>query len=98
MSAVQQLRGTKDVSRKLYGEDLLLLKELELSLLRKKIRINQKELIDRSIKFAAAKKEDFLNYVKEGKKDNTKELIQRFLNRPRVNFGKNFLEEIDTTM
>ena len=97
MKEMLRFRGGKDVSRKLYGEDILLLKELEVSLLRKKVRINQKELIDKSIKFAATKKEEFVEYITEGKKDNTEELIKRFLNRPRVDFGKNFLEEIDTT-
>ena len=98
MKEIWQFKGGKDVSRKLYGEDILLLKELEVSLLRKKVRINQKELIDKSIKFAAAKKEEFVEYLTEGKKDNTEELIKRFLNRPRADFGKNFLEEIDTTL
>lgn len=98
MSSVQRLKEIKDVSRKLYAEDILLLKELEISLLRKNIRINQKELIDVCVKFAATKKEEFLKHLEAGNKDRTAELIQRFLNRPRVDFGKNFLKEIDTTL
>ncbi|MBI2141281.1 putative toxin-antitoxin system toxin component, PIN family [Candidatus Woesearchaeota archaeon] len=47
----------------------------------------------RGIKIRTAKE-----FLKEGRKDNTKELFQRFLNRPRVDFGKDFLNEIDTTM
>lgn len=92
------LKEKKDVSRKLYSEDILMLNELETAMLRMGIKTSQKELIDKSIKFAAAKKEEFLKYLTEGKKDNTKELIRRFLNRPRVDFGENFLEEIDTTL
>ncbi len=92
------LKEGKDVSRKLYRKDILMLNELETAMLRMGIKTSQKELIDKSIKFAAAKKEEFLNYLIEGKKDNTKEFIRRFLNRPRVDFGENFLEEIDTTL
>ena len=75
-----------------------MLNELETAMLRMGIKTSQKELIDKSIKFAAARKEEFLTYLTEGKRDNTKELIRKFLNRPRVDFGKNFLEEIDTTL
>lgn len=91
------LEKGKDVSRKLYREDILMLNELETAMLRRGVKTSQKELIDKSIKFAAEKKEEFLKYLTEDKKDNTGELIRRFLNSPRVDFGKNFLEEIDRT-
>ena len=47
----------------------------------------------RGIKVRTAKE-----FLKEVKKDKTRKLFQKFLNRPRVDFGKNFLDEIDTTM
>lgn len=97
MVKMMVLEKGKDVSRKLYREDILMLNELETAMLRRGVKTSQKELIDKSIKFAAEKKEEFLKYLTEGKKDNTGELIQRFLNSPRVDFGKNFLEEIDRT-
>lgn len=88
----------KDVSRKLYREDILLLNELETAMLRRGLKTSQKELIDKSIKFVAIQKERFLEFVKQKEKDNTKELVEKFLSHPKRDFGKNFLEEIDTTL
>ncbi|MBI2664340.1 hypothetical protein HYX10_03290 [Candidatus Woesearchaeota archaeon] len=89
----------KDVSRKIYTEDVILLNEIETTLLRNDVRISQKDLIDRSIKFALSQKTKFLRYVVEKKKnDNTEDLVRQFLNTPKKNFGRDFLEEIDTTM
>lgn len=88
-----------DVSRKLYKEDILLLNQIQTALLRRDMRFSQKELIDKSIKFAAGRERQFLEFVNENpRKDNTKELIERFLRHPKKNFGRNFLEEIDTIM
>ena len=89
---------TDNVSRKLYQEDILLLNELETAMLRRGIKTSQKELIDKSIKFVATQREHFLEFVKEKAKDNTKELVEKFLSHPKKDFGKNFLEEIDTTL
>jgi hypothetical protein len=92
-------RETKDVSRKLYREDIILLKEMETELWRNGEMINQKELIDKSVKFAAKQKEEFFKFaVGKQEKDNTEELVERFLRTPKKDLGGNFLEEIDTTM
>ncbi|HLD97381.1 MAG TPA: ribbon-helix-helix domain-containing protein [Candidatus Nanoarchaeia archaeon] len=32
------------------------------------------------------------------KEDNTRELVEKWMKRKRVDFGKNWMEEIDTTM
>ena len=92
------LKGGKDVSRKIYREDVVLLDELETALLRRGIKTSQKELIDKSIKFVAGEKERFLEFINRKEKDNTKELVERFLSHPKKDFGKNFLQEIDTTL
>ena len=99
MPQLQVLKSKqKDASRKLYQEDILLLKEMEMSLLRRNIKINQKELIGGSVRFALANKEAFLKYVSEkGGEDRTRELFEKWLKRKPVDFGKNFLEEVDTT-
>ena len=89
---------TRDVSRKLYRQDILLLNELETAMLRKGLKTSQKELIDLSIKFVADQKGRFLEFIQQKGKDNTKELVEKFLSHPKKDFGKNFLEEIDTTL
>ena len=52
-----------DVSRKLYKEDIIILKEFELELLKRDIRITQKDLIDKCIKFAMEHKNEFFDYI-----------------------------------
>lgn len=62
--------------------------------------ITQKELIVEGIKMLNENKEKLLLRLKK-KKDNTKEMTERFLkmtNKYRLYLGENWLEEIDTTL
>ena len=71
-----------DVSRKLYKEDIILLNEFQTELLRNNRRVTQKDLIDKTIKFAKDHKKTFIDYLTKGKiKDNTREMTLKFLKR-----------------
>lgn len=86
-----------NISRKLYKEDIILLNEFETELLRMNKRITQKDLIDKSIKFARDNKDKFLNYIFGYKKKYSREeMVDRFLSLPKVDLGKNWMDEIDT--
>jgi len=86
-----------DVSRKLYKENIIILNELETELLRRDKKATQKDLIDRAIKFAKENENKFLNYfVGKKTKNNTREMTEKFLALPEVDFGDNWVEEIDT--
>ena len=86
-----------DVSRKLYKYDIILLNEFQNELLRKDKRVTQKDLIDKAIKFSMNNKKGFTDYITKGKsKNNTKEMTERLLSLPKLDLGKNWLEEIDT--
>jgi len=47
----------------LYKEDIIILKEFEIELLKKDIRISQKELIHKCLEFAKKHKNEFFNYI-----------------------------------
>ena len=96
MSAVQQLRGTKDVSRKLYAEDILVVSELQMALLRRGQKVSQKELLHNTVKVAASNEEGLMKYME--KEDKTRELFEKWIKKKPIDFGKNWLEEIDTTL
>lgn len=86
-----------DVSRKLYKEDIILLNELETELLRRDKKATQKDLIDKAIKYAIENKNKFFNYfIGRKEKNNTKEMTEKFLTLPKVDFGDNWMEEVDT--
>lgn len=96
MSALRQLKEEKDVSRKLYAEDILLLSELQMALLRRGRKVSQKELIHNAVKFAVSNEEGLRKHME--KEDKTRELFERWIRKKPVDFGKNWLEEIDTTL
>ena len=86
-----------DISRKLYKENIILLNELETDLLKRDKKATQKDLIDKAIKFAVENKNKFLNYfIGRKTENNTKEMTEKFLALPKVDFGENWMEEIDT--
>ena len=86
-----------DVSRKLYRENIIMLNELETELLRRDRKITQKDLIDKAIKFARKNKNMFIDFLTKGIiQNNTKEMTEKFLASPKVDFGDNWMEEIDT--
>tara|TARA_Y100000310_G_C20394367_1_gene674340 strand:- start:61 stop:351 length:291 start_codon:yes stop_codon:yes gene_type:complete len=86
-----------DVSRKLYKEDIITLNELQTELLRQDKRVTQKDLIDQAIQFSNDHKKQFLSFVSNTRrKDNTKEMTEKFLSLPKSDLGDNWMEEIDT--
>lgn len=86
-----------DVSVKISEEDVVLVDDLKSHLRKQGIRVTKKRLIDESIKFALENEDIILKRLK--KKDNTKEMTERFLkNEGKFDFGKNWMEEIDTTL
>lgn len=85
-----------DVSRKLYKDDIILLNEMETELLRSDKRITQKDLIHKSIEFAAEHKNKFLDYIFRRKKGDRKVMTEKFLSLPKIDLGENWMEEIDT--
>lgn len=90
-----------DISRKIYKEDVIILNEIQTHLLRRDVRSSQKDLIDKAVRFAAYNKEKFLAFVLGKRRDNSQEKTSQFINstkKHRVNFGKDWLEEIDTTL
>ncbi len=85
-----------DTSRKLYKEDIILLNELETELLKRDKRITQKDLIDEALRFAKEYKSKFFGYIYGHKEDNRKEMVDKLLSLPKIDFGDNWMEEIDT--
>ena len=77
----------------------MILDELQTQLKRRGVEVNQKELIVEGIKMLNENKRDLILRLK--KKDNTKEMTEKFLEtarKNRVDLGKNWLEEIDTSL
>ena len=97
MAQLQALKREQNgVSRKLYAEDILMLSELQMALLRRGKKASQKNLIHNAIKFAASNEESLMKHME--KEDKTKELFEKWIKKKPVDFGKNWLEEIDTTL
>lgn len=86
----------QDTTRKIPTESILLLDELELHFRKRGLRVNQKKLISASISFVAQHQRDFLRYL-EKSKDNTPQQTEKFLQHAKeFDFGKDWMEEIDT--
>lgn len=72
-----------DVSRKIPRDDIKLLDELQSGLKKRDIKISQKDLIDKAIKFSLKEnKEDFIKMLKLkkiNKKINERKLFQEWL-------------------
>ncbi len=87
-----------DTSRKIAQEEIVLLDEFQLHLQRRGIASNQKRLIEESIRFSLEHEEQFVQRLQK-KKDNTKEMTERFLQQAKkFDFGKDWLEEIDISL
>ncbi len=88
-----------DTTRKLPEEDILVLDSLQLHLRQKGIKVSQKALITQSIKFASEHEREIQKRLHNKGKDNTQANTERLLRviQP-VKLGKNWLEEIDTTL
>ncbi|MBI2140715.1 hypothetical protein HYU14_07370 [Candidatus Woesearchaeota archaeon] len=87
-----------DTSRKIPQEEILLLDELEIELKKKGIQTTQKELLRKSIRFFVEHKPLWEPELRS-KKDNTSEMVKKFLsNAKKFDFGKNWMEEIDTSL
>lgn len=77
--------------------DTLLLDEIEMKLKRKGEKTTQKELIHKAI-VRLAEGEGLVKKLSR-KKDNTPEMVAMLLaNAGKFDFGKNWMEEIDTTL
>ena len=90
-----------DISRKIPGEDIKLLNELQEGLRRRDIKISQKELIDKAIRFSLEEnREDFIKMIKTKKLQrhmDEKLLWDRFLNS-KVRIKGDILAEHDTIL
>jgi len=84
-----------DVSAKIPEEDMILIGSLQTQLARRGIRVSKIDVVDAALKLADPEK--IQQYVSKKKKDNTKELIERFLNYPIQPFEGDLIEEHDTT-
>ena len=87
-----------ETARKIATECILLLDELQLHLKRRGITVPQKTLIAKSIEIAAEHEDELVMKLAK-KEDNTRERFVNLLKSIKpVDLGKNWLEEIDTTL
>lgn len=90
-----------DVSTKISKEDIKLVNELQVGLRKRDIKMTQKELIDRAIKFSIMdNRGEFIKMIKMKEvKDsiNEKALWSKFLNS-RVRIKGDFIKEHDTIL
>ncbi len=88
-----------DTSRKLSETSITLLDEWQAHLRKRGFTVSQKDLIDESIHVAVENENAVLERLKKKKGDNTVDNLRRFLQHAgKFDFGKNWLEEIDTTI
>ena len=88
-----------ETSRKISEASITLLDEWQAHLRRRGITVSQKDLIDESIHIAVKNEEAMIERLKKKTKDNTADNLKRFLQHAgKFDFGKNWLEEIDTTL
>ena len=86
-----------DTSRKISKEDILLLDEMEIDLRRKGEEKSQKVLIHEAI-VNLARERGFLEMPTK-KYDNTPQMVDRILRHEKsIKAGKNWMEEIDTSI
>ncbi|MDO8642477.1 MAG: hypothetical protein Q7R76_02690 [Candidatus Woesearchaeota archaeon] len=87
-----------DTTRRIARESVLLLDELQIHLKHRGISVAQKTLIEKSIEIAAEHQEELASRLGK-KQDNTRERITQLLKSIKpIDLGKNWLEEIDTTL
>lgn len=87
-----------DTTRRIPEEGILLLDELQVHFKRRGISVSQKDLIHHSIQFVAEHEDQLLARLRK-RKDNTKEMTERFLKHAKqFDFGQHWLQEIDTSL
>lgn len=90
-----------DITRKIPEEDIKLLNELQDGLRRREIKISQKELIDRAIKFSLKdNREDFVKTIKMRKikrEIDERKMWERLLNS-KIRIKGDFIKEHDTIL
>lgn len=87
-----------DSSIKIPEGDLILINELKNELLRQKVKMTQKDLLDKSLKFSLERKEEFMSELLGKQKSNSKEATERFLQGKKFDFGDKWLEEVDAIL
>lgn len=90
-----------DVTRKIPEEDIKLLNELQEGLRRRDIKVSQKDLIDKAIKFSLKEnREDFIKMIKTKKimkKIHGEVLLKKWLDN-KVEIEGDILEEHDNLL
>ena len=90
-----------DVTRKIPNEDIKLLDEIQMGLKKRDIKITQKELIDKAIKFSLRdNREDFIKMIrakKMNKRIDERKMWEEFLNNG-VEIEGDILKEHDTIL
>ena len=91
-----------DISAKISQEDAILLNELKNDLLKRDIRISQKELLDHLIKLGIQRQRDLLFHIQQNREEipikSRKDAIEKWLNGPTYNNpDKDWLSKIDTS-
>jgi len=85
-----------DNSIKIPKEDLIKIKELKLELMKENLRISQKEIVDKAIRFAINRKIEFIRNIKN-KEISKKSSLDKLFHGETFNLGKNWIKEVDTT-
>ena len=90
-----------DATRKIPNEDIKLLDEIQMGLKKRDIKITQKELIDKAIKFSLRdNREDFIKMIrakKMNKRIDERKMWEEFLNNG-VEIEGDILKEHDTIL
>lgn len=90
-----------DVTRKIPREDIKLLDELQSGLKKRDIRISQKELIDKAIKFSLKEnKEDFIKMLKTKTlhRDMSEKILWSRLLNYKARIKGDFIKEHDSIL
>ena len=85
-----------DNSIKIPKEDLIKIKELKLELMKENLRISQKEIVDKAIRFAINRKIEFIRNIKN-KEISKNSSLDKLFHGETFNLGKNWIKEVDTT-
>ena len=87
-----------DNSIKIPREDIIRINELKLELMKENIKITQKDIIDKAIKFSFNRKTDFIKQIKNKRIKKKEVSLKELLHGETFNLGKNWIKEIDATL
>ena len=87
-----------DNSIKIPKEDIIKINELKLELMKENIKITQKDIIDKAIKFSFNRKIDFIKQIKNKKIKKKEGSLKNLLCVETFDLGKNWIKDIDTTL